>query len=87
MPLRNKARISSSLLFYEPLEGTKLVQRLRGHSFIYLVLPFQNKKFMEQSNILFSIFLPVLIFFPFMNSSTDKSRLWKRLVWFEAIFL
>ena len=22
-----------------------------------------------------------------MNSSTDESRLWKRLVWFEAIFL
>ena len=21
-----------------------------------------------------------------MNSSTDKSRFWKRLVWFEAIF-
>ena len=22
-----------------------------------------------------------------MNSSTDESKLWKRLVWFEAIFL
>ena len=43
MPLRNNTRIPSCLLFCEPLEGTKLVQRLRGHSFICLVLPFKTK--------------------------------------------
>ena len=66
----------------------KLVQLLRSQ-FIHLSrLAFQNKKFVEQSNTVFGLFLGV---FTFLSVCEPLYwwiyRLWKRLVWFEAIFL
>ena len=59
----------------------KLVQLLRSQ-FVRLSHPaFQNKK----SCLVF--FLVFSFSCPSVNSSNDESRLWKLLVWFEAIFL
>ena len=65
-----------------------LVQLLRSQFAHLSRLAFQNKKLVEQSNIVFGLFLGVFIFVSvYMNSSTDESSLRRRLVWFKAIFL
>ena len=58
-----------------------LVQLLRSQFAHLSRLAFQNKKLVEQSNIVFGLFLGVFIFVSvYMNSSTDESSLRRRLV-------
>ena len=52
----------------------KLVQLLRSQFGYLSRLELQNKKFVEQSNIVFGLFLGVFISCPSMNSSTDECR-------------
>ena len=58
-----------------------------SHFVYFPCLAFQKKKFVEQSNIVFLLFLGVFTSLPSMKSFTDESSLWKRLARFQGIFL
>ena len=57
------------------------------NSSICLVSPFKTRNSWNRSTSCLVFFLVFSFSCPSINSSTDESRLWKRLVWFEAIFL
>ena len=58
-----------------------------SYLFICLVSPFKTRNSWNRETSCLIFFLALSFSCPSINSSTSESRLWKRLVWFQAIFL